>query len=201
VARDELAIAWQLLASTGMRRGEALALRWGDVDLDAGRLSVRRSATVVEVKGEGERIIVGPPKSGKPRTVDLDPDTAAGLRTHKAAQGTLSLSLAREDAYVFASLDGTVRHPERFSRKFAAAVEQARAAGGQKSLAKIRLHDLRHTHADAAPRGRCARQGRLGTPGARQRDHHTRRLRSRHAGHAAGGGCEVRGTDGRGGNG
>ena len=36
--------AWTLLAMTGMRRGEALALRWRDVDLDAATVSVRRSA-------------------------------------------------------------------------------------------------------------------------------------------------------------
>jgi integrase len=47
--------AWTLLAMTGMRRGEALALRWRDVDLDAGTLSVRRSAGVVRVKGEARR--------------------------------------------------------------------------------------------------------------------------------------------------
>ena len=43
-ARDpDLAMGWRLLAATGMRRGEALALRWRDVDLEAGRLQVRRS--------------------------------------------------------------------------------------------------------------------------------------------------------------
>src|SRR5262245_23959168 len=45
--------AWRLLAYTGMRRGEALALRWRDVSLDAGTVSVRRSAGVIRVKGEG----------------------------------------------------------------------------------------------------------------------------------------------------
>ena len=42
----DLAMGWRLLAATGMRRGEALALRWRDVDLDAGRLAVRRSVGV-----------------------------------------------------------------------------------------------------------------------------------------------------------
>jgi integrase len=40
-----------------MRRGEALALRWRDVDLDAGRLTVRRSVGVVKDKGAGERLV------------------------------------------------------------------------------------------------------------------------------------------------
>jgi len=146
-AGDGLVIAWSLLVSTGMRRGEALALRWADVDFEGARLSVRRSAIVIKHKGEGEEIIVGPPKSGRPRTVDLDPGTLAALKAHKAVQGTLSLALARDNAYVLANLDGSVRHPERFSRSFVAAVSAARKAVGEDRLSKIRLHDLRHTHA------------------------------------------------------
>jgi integrase len=41
-----------VLAYTGMRRGELLALRWRDIDLDAATISVRRSVGVVRVKGE-----------------------------------------------------------------------------------------------------------------------------------------------------
>ena len=52
--RPELYPAWLLLAMTGMRRGEALAVRWGDVDFDAGTLAVRRSAVLVKAEGEGE---------------------------------------------------------------------------------------------------------------------------------------------------
>src|SRR4051812_19148488 len=49
----DAAIGWRLLAYTGMRRGEALALRWRDVDLDAGRIAVRRTLGVVKTKGQG----------------------------------------------------------------------------------------------------------------------------------------------------
>ncbi len=143
--QDELHVAWTLLAMTGMRRGEALALRWSDVDLDAGRLAVRRAAVLVQTKGQGEEVVIDKPKSGKPRTVDLDPTTVATLRAHKAAQGTLALSLAREDAYVLADLQGRVRHPERFSRRWVAAVKAAQA--DLEDLPAIRLHDTRHTHA------------------------------------------------------
>jgi integrase len=47
-----------------MRRGEALALRWRDVDLDAGRLQVRRSVRTVKTKGAGEEFVEGPTKTG-----------------------------------------------------------------------------------------------------------------------------------------
>jgi len=61
---------WVVLASTGMRRGEALALRWRDVSLDSGTVSVRRSAGVVRDRRGPARLIEGDTKSGKPRVVD-----------------------------------------------------------------------------------------------------------------------------------
>jgi integrase len=139
--------AWLLLAMTGKRRGEALALQWRDVDFDAGRLTVRRAAKLVKVKGEGERLIIGLPKGGKSRVVDLDPATLAVLRAHRAFLATISLALARDDARVFGTLDGGIRHPERFSRTFRGRLAQARRALGEHALPEIHLHDLRHTHA------------------------------------------------------
>lgn len=144
---DELWPLWAILAATGMRRGEALALKWADADLELGRLAIRRAATTVNEKGEGSRTIVGPPKSGKARTVDLDPDTVGMLRSHKAAQGSLALSLARDDAYVFGDLNGALRRPEGVSRRFERATARARKDVGEDALSVIRLHDLRHTHA------------------------------------------------------
>lgn len=147
-ARDrDLAMGWRLLAATGMRRGEALALRWRDLDLDAGRLQVRRSVGLVKAKGGGEQLIEGPTKTGQSRVVDLDADTLAALRAYRAARGSLALDLVRDTALVLGNLDGTYRHPERFSRRFVGQVAQARKALGEHLLPPIRLHDLRHTHA------------------------------------------------------
>jgi integrase len=143
----DLAMGWRLLAATGMRRGEALALRWRDVDLNAGRLAVRRSVGVVKAKGAGERLVEGPTKTGRSRVVDLDAGTIAALRSYRAARGGLALDLVRDSALVLSNLDGTHRHPERFSRRFAGQVAQARKALGEDLLPVIRLHDLRHTHA------------------------------------------------------
>lgn len=144
---DELHTAWLVLAMTGMRRGEALALRWGDVDFDAGTVSVRRSVGVVKTKGAGQEIVLGAPKSGKARVIDIDSATLATLKARRAARGLLTLSFARDDAYVLGTLAGEVRHPERFSRAFADRLRHARAALGVDTLSPLRLHDLRHTHA------------------------------------------------------
>jgi integrase len=139
--------AWTLLAMTGMRRGEALALRWRDVDLDAGTVSVRRSAGVVRVKGEGATIAEGDTKTGKPRVIDLDASTVAVLRGHRKARGAVHLNHIRDDVLVFADHEGRHLHPERFTRTFRAEVARCRKALGEDTLPVIRLHDLRHTHA------------------------------------------------------
>src|SRR3954463_16348843 len=76
-----------------MRRGEALALRWRDCDLDAGRRAVRRSVGVVKAKGAGERLVEGPTKTGRSRVVDLDAGTVAALRAYRTARGLLALDL------------------------------------------------------------------------------------------------------------
>ena len=68
-----------------MRRGEALALRWRGVDLDVATVSVRRSAGIVRVAGEGVEIAEGDTKSGKPRVIDLDAGTVGVLRLPQAA--------------------------------------------------------------------------------------------------------------------
>ena len=143
--QHELAMAWRLLANTGMRRGEALALRWSDVDWTAGRISVQRAVGVVKTKGAGEELHFGKPKSGRARVVDLDPATLAALRSYRAQRAEVALTLAKDDALVLGTIDGAVRHPERFSRAWQTAV--TRAHRDLPDLPAIRLHDLRHTHA------------------------------------------------------
>ena len=144
---DEMREAWSLLALTGMRRGEALALRWGDVDFDGATIAVRQAVTLVKTKGEGEQLVVGTPKSGKARVIDVDPQTLATLRDHRAELGTISLTLAREDDPVLGTIDGEIRHPERFSLAFKNRLAWARLKLGDYALPEIRLHKLRHTHA------------------------------------------------------
>ncbi len=139
---DRLHAAWLLLATSGMRRGEALGLRWSDVDLDAGRASIRQ--TVIAIQHE---VHFGTPKTAKGRrTVSLDATTIAALREHRARQNAERLQIGtgwRDLDLVFCRVDGTPLHPERFTRSFTERVRQL-------ALPKIRLHDLRHGWATLA---------------------------------------------------
>ncbi|MBB6174108.1 integrase [Nocardiopsis mwathae] len=148
---SDLHAAWFTLATTGVRRGEPLALRWRDVDLDARTMAVRPSATLVKFKGGGEQITEGPTKTNKARVVDLDDDTVALLQAHRRERANLALQLGRDDALVFADQEGEHLHPERFSRTFRSTVTWCRKRLGKLGHVDlppmIRLHDLRHTHA------------------------------------------------------
>lgn len=137
---SDLHAGWHVLAMTGMRRGELLAMRWRDADLDAGTVSVRRSVGVVKTKGQHEQIIEGPTKTAKPRVIDLDPGTVAVLRVWKRERGGMALQLARDDALVFGNHEGVFRHPETFTKS----VARCRRELGEDVIPAIRLHDLRH---------------------------------------------------------
>ncbi len=73
---------WRFMAMTGVRRGEALGLRWGDLDLDSinPRVSIRRAVTVSS-DGKGNKPVeFTPTKSGRARPIDLDSATVEALR-------------------------------------------------------------------------------------------------------------------------
>jgi integrase len=139
--------AWHVLAYTGMRRGELLALRWQDIDLDAATISVRRSVGVVKHHGQPRQIVEGTTKTAKPRTVDIDEDTVAVLRAHRKARGAMAFQLAQDGALAFGNIEGKFRDPETFSKTFKAAQRLCARDSGGPALPEIRLHDLRHSHA------------------------------------------------------
>ncbi len=145
---------WFVLAHTGMRRGEVLALRWRDIDLDAATISVRRSVGIVRVKGKKGVLREGPTKTCKPRVVDLDAWTVGVLRAHKRERGTMALQLAQDAAVVFGDHEGRFRNPESVSHLFRGQQEQCARALGEAAPPMIRLHDLRHTHATILLRDR-----------------------------------------------
>lgn len=130
VRSDRLYAAWRVLATTGMRRGELMALRWPDIDLDAGRAEI------------------GDSKTGAGRNVALDGETVAALREHRKAQAAERLALGpayTDNGLVFAREDGAAIWGQSISRMF-------KRHSADAGLPVIRLHDLRHTHATLALR-------------------------------------------------
>jgi integrase len=136
---QRLAPAFVLAAHTGMRRGEVAGLRWADVDVDAKLIHIRQNAVVVNYE---LRLTDAKTANGR-RTIDVNHDVVHALQSwrRKQAEERILLGAGYDDHdLVFARADGTPTHPELLSTTFD---RIARHAG----LPRIRLHDIRHTHA------------------------------------------------------
>ena len=137
---DDLSALWMLIATTGLRRGEALGLRWSDIDLETGRAQINQ--TVIAI---GWNVHIGQPKSqaGR-RPIALDPATVEVLRKHRRSIPARPASTgAGGDQLVFCEPDGEPCHPERVYQAFRRAVLRHH-------LPPIPLHGLRHTWATLA---------------------------------------------------
>lgn len=137
-ADDPLADLWHLAAATGMRRGELLGLRWDDVDLGRRTLTVRRALAVV-----GGVADLKAPKSGRTRTLAIDARTVAVLDRRRRRQGTHAFwahGWSNPWNLVFTDATGRYLDPMAVSGAFRKLVRRS-------DLPRIRLHDLRHTHA------------------------------------------------------
>ena len=74
--------ALSLIAATGLRRGEALGLKWGDVDFEAGTMRVRSTLSRID----GELVVTEPKTENSRRTLPLSPAVASLLKSHRKAQ-------------------------------------------------------------------------------------------------------------------
>lgn len=129
-----------LAVTTGMRRGEILAVRWKDVDLDAGTLAVSQS--LEQTKEGGLRFKQPKTKRGR-RVVALPSLAVQALRSHKAQQAKLRLQLGaayQDHDLVCAQPDGKPFAPGAVTAGFKRLIAKLK-------LPPVRLHDLRHTHA------------------------------------------------------
>jgi integrase len=134
-------VYWPVLLalSTGMRRGEVLAVRWKNVDLERGTLRVMES---LEQTKAGIRF--KPPKTGRHRVITLPAYAVEDLRRLKRQQAEELLALGVRptgDTLLCARADGKPHQPLSLTYEF------ARFMGRMKDLPRVRFHDLRHSHA------------------------------------------------------
>ena len=143
VARDEghtLYPFLHLLTYTGMRRGEALALRWSNVNLDGGFLTVVEAAVKTRTQG----LILTEPKSRHShRTIDLDAETADVLRQHRDRQLQDGYQVTDPAALVFPGRRSRIMAISHLQRELK---RLAQLAGDE----TITFHSLRHFHATLA---------------------------------------------------
>ena len=128
--------------AVGLRSGECSGVRWPDVNLDTGKVTVRHTLQRVRRRGEKKaKLTLLPPKSQKSRrTIDLPAICVTGLRAHKLRQAqerSLAGTRWKETGHVFTSTTGTPIDDRKILKEFNALVK---AAG----LPKQRFHDLRH---------------------------------------------------------
>jgi len=152
---------------TGIRRGELIALRWVDLDLDGLTLTVSRS-----LQETREGLSFKMPKNGTSRTVGIPQELSRELLAHRKRQAEHRLALGhayKDEGLVFPGLDGGPLNPHAFSRKFdrfkvrqveaarkiaeeleeqghKGSPEHARAVAVEGLLA-FRWHDWRHSYA------------------------------------------------------
>jgi integrase len=122
------------LARTGIRIGEALGLKWEDINFEGRAIDVQRSF----VRGR-----ISTPKSGKYRTVDATPQLVETLKRHRSKQMRDAFANGRGEVseWVFMTDGGTLINKDIWRKRvFNKLLKKAK-------LRKVRIHDLRHTYA------------------------------------------------------
>jgi integrase len=123
-----------------MRRGEILALRWNNVDLD--RRILRVVESLEQTKTGGLRFKA--PKTEKTRAIALPNFALDALRAHKRQQAEQLIAIGiRQTGATLVCLraDGEALQPRSLTHEFTRLVRRS------KDVPRVRFHDLRHSHA------------------------------------------------------
>ena len=140
---ERLEALYTVALSLGLRMGEALGLRWQDVDLDRRTLTVNRILERIG-RGQGSKLLLVEPKTSRSRrTVNLPDAAIRALRGHKVRQleeRLMAGSRWQDNGLVFPNTLGTPLEPHSLHDDFKRILVKA-------GLPDIRFHDLRHSAA------------------------------------------------------
>jgi integrase len=152
VAGDRLYPLWRLIAMTGCRRGEALGLRWADVDFDDATSTVTHQRTIA-----GSHVVEGAPKTkAGARKVALDAGTVAALKAWRAHQSSERLVMGGgwpDTGLVFTNPDGVGLWPQRVTARF-------RTIADELELPLIGVHGFAPQCGDVDDRRGCVAEAR-----------------------------------------
>lgn len=147
---DSLSPLWLILARTGMRRGEALGLRWRDVDLERGRVTIQQSVPLLN----GAPIIQAPKTASGRRTIPVDQDVVQALKAFRKSWSATKLAADptrwEDHDLLFCTALGRPLNPNNIARNYEriiSTLNAERRADDLPEVPRIRIHDLRHTHA------------------------------------------------------
>lgn len=138
VKDSRYSMAFHMALVTGMRQDELLGLRWKDVDLEKGHLTISQT-----LSHDGKTFLLGGKTKSSLRKILLPASTVAKLKKYRAVVLKEKLSQGEEyqdNDLVMCTHSGTPINPANVRRSLNALIKKA-------AVLKIRFHDLRHTHA------------------------------------------------------
>lgn len=144
---ERLEALYSVALALGVRQGEALGLRWKDIDLEARTLMIRQAVERIGGKrfgAPGKLLFVEPKTDRSRRTIVMPENIVRALRLHRTRQIEQRLvagSAWRENGLVFTTSIGTPIDPRETSRDFKRILVKAKLS------ASLRFHDLRHSAA------------------------------------------------------
>jgi integrase len=138
---DDMHTLWRFIAFTGVRRSEAVALRWKDIDWETGKVAIRRAADTAASKA------VKKTKTYRERNIDIDTDLQSALAAHKELRKLFGSHFVEKESFVFGNTKNELRTPNDLSARFKRLIELARMQLGTDQLGYVTIKGLRHTHA------------------------------------------------------
>lgn len=142
VFRDELHALWTFIARTGVRRGEAIALQWDDIDFAAGTVAIRRAADAAKSKS------VKSTKTMRDRSIVISASVQALLTEYKKLRmNEFGIGFTSGKSFVFGTAKNELRNPNDVTARWARTLSKARLA--MPHLPWVTLKGLRHTHASS----------------------------------------------------
>lgn len=146
--RVDLEVLVRMASFAGLRRGEILGLRWGDVDLVAAEARIRRNRTVAD----GVPVESTPKTKASATVVPLDaqlvlPALVVALERRERVREAEGIEVPIDEEYVVCGRDGGGRDPNNVARDFRVLFDRFNARRYDGRLPAVSIHGLRHSFA------------------------------------------------------